>query len=108
MLSNRRHGQPCGQSKQPTDTFGEGRMQARRTTVAPMRHTGNLASLTGSAHQPRKRRTGDALLFGNAALGGSGQHLFHGSQIAMKLLSLWFWKRRGIKCRTRNEGGRRT
>src|SRR5712691_8020238 len=105
MLSNCRHGQPCGKSKQPTDTLSEGRMKLRGPSVAAVRHTGDLASLAGPAHQPRKRRTRDALLFRDAALGGSSQHLFHGPQIPVKLRTLWFWKRRGIKRRTRNEGG---
>src|SRR5436853_5932914 len=104
MLSNGRHGQPCGQSKEPTDTFGEGRMKAHRPSVAAVRHTGDLASLSGPTHQPRKRRRRDALLFGNAALGSPGQHLLHSPQIPVKLRALWFWKRRGIKRRTRNEG----
>src|SRR5713226_2703403 len=77
------------------------------TAVAAMRHTGDLTSLTGPPHQSRKRRTGDALLFGDAGLGGSGQHLRNGPEIAMELLSLWRGQRRGIKRRTRNEGERR-
>src|SRR5258708_17547106 len=105
MFSNRRHGQPCGKSKQPTDTLSESRMKLRGPSVAAVRHTSNLTLLAGPAHQPRKRRTRNTLLFCHAALGGPGQYLFHRPQIAVKLLALWFWKRRGIKRRTRNEGG---
>src|SRR5260370_41638389 len=105
MLANCRHGQPVGQSKQTTDTFGEGRVKARRPSVAAVRRTGDLASLSGSTHQPRKRRRRDALLFGHAPLGGPGQYLFHGPQIAMTLRTLGLWKRPAIKGRTCNGVG---
>jgi transposase-like protein len=41
-----------------------------------------------------------------SGLGCPGQHLLHGPQIAVKLLSLRRRQRRGIKRRTRNEGAR--
>src|SRR5437660_3765858 len=105
MFPNGPDGQAGRQSKQPTETRSYGRMQARGPSIASMRNAGDLTSLTGPANLPRKRRTRDALLFRNAALGGPGQHLFHSSQIAVKLRTLWFWKRRGVKRWTRNEGG---
>src|SRR6266571_141963 len=48
----------------------------------------------------------DAFLFCDAALSSPGQHLFHGPQIAVKLLEYGLWQPRGVKCRTRNEEAR--
>src|SRR5947208_17030335 len=101
MLSDRGHRQTGRKQVQPTDTLLEGGMHGRGPSIAPTRHTGDLTKLPGSSYQPPQSRAWDALLFGDAGLGGPGQHLRHGSQIAVKLLSLWLWKARGIKRRTR-------
>src|SRR2546425_559739 len=81
-------------------------MHGRGPVIAPTWHTGDLTEKLCSPYQPSQSRTGDALLFGDAALGGPGQHQFHRPQIPVKLLSLWLWEPRAIKRQTRNKPGR--
>lgn len=60
MLLDGSHRQARGEQIQPTDTLLESRVHRRRTMIATIRHTGDLAELSGSPNQPSQGRTRDA------------------------------------------------
>src|SRR5712691_3537339 len=106
MLTDGGHGQTGRQQIQSTDTLLEGWVQGGLADVAAMRHTGDLAELSGPPHQPPQRRTWDALLGCNARVGCPAQHPLHGPESPVKVLPLWRRQRGGIQRRTRQQPAR--